>query len=285
MSAAEESSLNIKTLGVIAGGGDIPARLLKACDKKGIEPFVVAFDGQTDPAVYNGRAYLLTRPGAAGHIIKTLKAHEIKDLVLIGSMRRPTLAELKPDLKAAAFFARVGFKALGDDGLLKALRKTLENEGFTIHGVQAFTDDLLSRPGLLSRKKTDKHSLADIRHGARILRATAPLDIGQSVVVQEGIVLGIEAAEGTDELIKRCSAYVRKGRGPVLVKMCKPQQDRKIDLPTIGPETVERCAEYGFSGIAIEAGHSLVLDADLVRTYADKHRMFVLAFDPEKDLG
>src|SRR5688500_17769126 len=128
MPAIAQSS--IEKLGVIAGGGSMPERLLHACDKNGIEPFIVAFDGQTNPSLLQGRRYMLTRLGAAGLVINTLKAHEIRDLVFIGSIRRPSLKELRPELRTLKFFARLSTRALGDDGLLKAMKKELEREGF-----------------------------------------------------------------------------------------------------------------------------------------------------------
>lgn len=288
MSATPQSRIDqgaskppVKKLGIIAGGGAIPALLLSACDEQGIETFVVGFEKQTDPAVMEGRNYMLTRIGAAGQILQTLQSHEIKDLVLIGSIRRPSLAELRPDMRTAQFFARVGLKALGDDSLLKALRDELERDGFIIHGVHKFMDDLLAKPGEIGKHKPKKQDWNDIDRGIEVSQQLGHLDVGQSVIVQEDLVLGVEAVEGTDELIRRCIQYKRKGRGGVLVKTCKPQQDQDFDLPTIGPETVRLCAAAGLDGIVIQAGKSLVIDSEDVAALADKHRMFVLAVNLE----
>lgn len=275
MPAAEESRV-IEKLGVIAGGGSIPARLLEACDRAGIETFVVGFEGQTDPEVFTGRSHMVTRIGAAGRIIDTLKSHDIADLVLIGSVRRPTLAELRPDVRTAAFFARIGLRALGDDGLLKAMRQELEGEGFHLHGVHRFARELLAAEGPMGRARPSAAHLADIRRGVEILEGMGRLDIGQGVIVQQGVVLGVEAAEGTDELIRRCAAYKRKGQGAVLVKLCKPGQETDLDLPAIGPRTVELCAQAGMAGIAVHAGRSLILDAKAVREIANGEGLFVV---------
>lgn len=283
MSAAPEGSVElpaIKKLGVIAGAGGLPARLLHACDRMGIEVFVVGFEGQTSQDLFKGRNFMCTRLGAAGEIIDTLKAHQVRDLVLIGSIRRPSLAEMKPDMRTAKFFARIGLRALGDDGLLKALRQELEGEGFRLHGIQAFASNLVAEEGSIGRGRPQKEDWRDIERGLQVSQELGRLDIGQSVIVQEGIVLGVEGAEGTDELIRRCSAYRRKNARGVLVKTCKPGQDEAIDLPTIGPETVQLCAEAGFSGIVIHAGCSLVLDPDKVAEVADKNGIFVVGLDP-----
>lgn len=279
MSAKEKEKLNtpkIKKLGIIAGGGRLPEKMLNACDSKGIEPFIIAFKGHTNITLLEDRAYLLTRLGAAGQIIKTLKTHEIRDLVLVGSIRRPSITELVPDLRAAAFFAKLGFQALGDDGLLGALRKELEGEGFKIHGAHKFAEDLLMPQGVLGKYHPDKQNMLDIKRGMHIAQELGALDIGQGVIVQEGIVLGVEAIEGTDSLIKRCAEYKRKGKGGVLVKRCKPQQDRDLDLPTIGPETVLNAFKTGLSGIAIEAGASILLDSEEVIELANQNKIFVI---------
>lgn len=265
----------IQKLGIIAGRGELPARLLAVCDQKKIEVFIVAFAGQTDPSILEGRAHVISRIGAAGQIIKTLQNHNIKDIVMIGGLRRPSLSELRPDSKTAGFFARVGLKALGDDGLLRAVRAELEKDGFTLHAIQEFAEELLTRPGILGKRKPSKDDKADIPRGIEILRQTAPLDIGQSIIIQQGIVLGLEAAEGTDDLIKRCYAYQRKGKGGVLVKLCKEGQDTSLDLPTIGPETVTLAAQNGLQGIVIEAGRSLMLDAEETIQRADKEGLFL----------
>lgn len=282
MPATEESGMSALTgrkVGVIAGGGALPRIVVQACVEAGIGVFIVGFEGQTDPEIFEGRDYVLTRLGAAGQIIDVLRAHEVRDLVLIGAIRRPSFAELRPDMRTAQFFARVGLKAIGDDGLLRALRAELETEGFAVHGAQQFVSGLLASAGPVGKTRADKAEKADIRRGMAVAKALGAMDVGQAVVVQEGIVLGVEGAEGTDELIRRCAAYRRAGRGGVLVKACKPQQDRDLDLPSIGPETVVLCAETGLAGIAVEAGKSLLIGRDEVAGLANRYKIFVEAFD------
>ncbi len=284
MPAAEKSSLkkpHIESLGIVAGGGVLPARLALSCRAAGIDLFIVGFEGQTDPAIMQGGRHMMTRVGAVGQIISTLKSHNIRDLVFIGSIRRPTLADLRPDMRTAAFFARIGLRALGDNGLLTALRSELERDGFRIHGAHEFIDDLLAPEGIIGRIKPDKRNLADVMHGFKIAGEIGRLDIGQAVIVQNGIVLGVEAAEGTDELIKRCGPLRRKGAGGVLVKMCKPGQDMDFDLPTCGPQTVRLCAQAGLSGVAVHAGHSLMIDPQEMADIANTAKMFIGGFNPD----
>ena len=280
MPAAEEITPPIKELGIIAGGGNLPEKLVAACARQGIKPFIVAFEGQADETLVQGHNHMWARLGGAGKVLKTLAAHGIKDIVLIGSIRRPTLAELRPDLKTAEFFARVGLKALGDSDLLSLLRNFLEEEGLRVHGAHKFAAELLAAEGTLGKIAPSKGDWVDIQRGLEVSQNLGALDVGQSVVVQEGLVLGVEAIEGTDELIRRCKALKRQGRKGVLVKTCKPQQDRDLDLPTIGPQTVLRAKESGLAGIAVHAGNSLILDLEDMIKLADQHKIFVVGVTP-----
>lgn len=269
----------ITKLGIIAGAGQLPYRLLSSCLQKGIEPFIIAFDGETDPLLVKGHNHFWGRLGAAGQILKTLKAHDIHDLVLIGSIRRPSIFELKPDLKTASFFTRIGMRAMGDNDLLVCVRKELEDEGFRVHAIQDFVEDLLAPAGQLGRCKPNKKNQVDIERGIEVCAQLGALDIGQSAVVQDGVVLGVEGAEGTDQLIRRCKPLKRKGSGGVLVKLCKPGQDKSLDLPTVGMDTVRVCAECGLDGIVIHAGESLLVDAQEVIDLADAHKMFIVGYE------
>lgn len=284
MPATQKSSVEsgIKILGVIAGGGALPGYLLYACERKNINSFVVGFEGQTDPGLVQGRNHMWARLGAIGQIINTLKAHHVQDIVLIGSIQKPSLFELKPDLWTAKFLARTGMRSLGDNDVLSSLRKALEKEGFAVHGAHEFAQDLIAEEGVVGMVKPSKADWADIRYGFKMARAVGALDIGQAVIVQQGMVLAVEAIEGTDALIRRSKYLLRQGRGAILVKSSKPQQDTDIDLPTIGPDTAREAAEAGLAGIAIEAGNSLLVDPQRVAEIADQHRMFVVGVDPAK---
>ena len=197
------------------------------------------------------------------------------DLVLAGGVRRPSLAMLRPDWRAAKLFARIGYKALGDDGLLSAIVAEFEREGFRVIGADQLLASGLAPEGPLGSLRPDSQALADIEHGQRIARALGILDIGQAVVVQQGLVLGVEANEGTDALQRRCAELRREGPGGVLVKIEKPGQERRTDRPTIGPQTVTFAAEAGLRGIAVEAGATIIVDRDEVVDRADRAGLFV----------
>ncbi|OIQ90912.1 hypothetical protein GALL_271860 [mine drainage metagenome] len=267
-------------LGILAGGGDLPARLVAACRRQGREVFVLAFTGQADPAAVADVPHAWIRLGEAGRGFKILKEQNCAEVVMAGPVRRPSLGELRPDWRTLAFFSRIGVKALGDDGLLRAVISELEAEGLTVIGAHEVLADLLAEPGLWGRHSPDEQAKADMARGLAVGHGLGALDVGQSVVVQQGIVLGVEAVEGTDALIDRCAGLRREGPGGVLVKICKPGQERRADLPTIGPRTVEACAAAGLRGIAVEAGAALVLNRAEVVAAADRLGLFLYGLAP-----
>ena len=274
-------SNNKRKLGIIAGGGSIPKLLIDYIKSKQIPHFVLAVEGNADRAHFDETVnHKWIRIGQAGTGFKLLKDEEVQDVVMIGTIHRPTLQELVPDFRTTAFFAKLGLRALGDDGILRALVKEIESENIKVVGVHEIMPDLLTKEGLLTKIKPDKQALADIKRGIEVDLTLGKLDIGQSVIVQQGLVLGVEGIEGTDELIKRCKNYARKGAGGVLVKLRKPNQDMRIDLPTIGIDTVENAHKSGLRGIAVHAGNALIVDEEKVIKLANKYKMFVIGVNP-----
>lgn len=262
-------------LGIIAGGGELPQRLIAACRASGRDFFVLALEGHAEAARIGDVPQCWIRLGAGGTGLEILRRAGVGELVMAGPVRRPSLSELRPDWRTARFLAKIGLKALGDDGLLRAVIRELEEEGFRVVGVEAILGDLLAPAGPWGRVRPDAQARADIARGVAVLRGLGPLDIGQAVVVQQGIVLGVEAAEGTDALIERCAALRRDGPGGVLVKTAKPGQERRADLPTIGPDTLRRARSAGLRGIAVEAGATLVVALDALVAEADTAGLFL----------
>jgi UDP-2,3-diacylglucosamine hydrolase len=263
-------------LGIVAGCGGLPRRLVESCSDAGRDVFVLALEGAAEPATVQGVPHAWCRIGAAATGLALLRENNVTDLVLAGGIRRPSLVALRPDWRAAKLFARIGYRALGDDGLLSAIVGELEEEGFRVIGADELLDGELAPAGPLGKIRPDPQSAADIERGLRIARALGGLDIGQAVIVQQGLVLGVEAIEGTDELLRRCGALRREGPGGVLVKVEKPGQERRADRPTIGLRTVMLAAETGLAGIAIEAHATILLDRDEAVRAADHAGLFVV---------
>lgn len=265
-------------LGIIAGGGGLPAKLIEACRRDSRPFFVLGLKGQTDQKILRDTSHAWSRVGATTESISILKSNGVDTLVMAGAIRRPTLSELRPDFRTIQVFARLGLRALGDDALLRTVAQELEKDGFRVVGAHEIEPGLIAPEGVLGKVSPTADHRADVDFGVKVARELGRLDVGQGCIVQQGIVLGLEAVEGTDALIDRCRGLRRKGRGGVLVKSCKPQQDRRMDLPSIGLRTVRKAFEAGLEGIAIEAGASLLLDREEVVMAADKLGLFILGF-------
>jgi UDP-2,3-diacylglucosamine hydrolase len=263
-------------LGIVAGDGGLPRRLIQSCRATGRDFFVLALKGAAEVETVRGVPHAWCRIGAAAEALALLRENDVTELVLAGGVRRPSLVSLRPDWRAAKLFARIGYRAIGDDALLSAIVDELEREGFRVLGVDQLLESEPVGEGPMGKISPDAQSEADISHGLDVARAIGALDVGQAVVVQQGLVLGVEAIEGTDELLRRCGPLRREGPGGVLVKVEKPGQERRADRPTIGPRTVILAAEAGLSGIAIETETTIVLDRDEVVRNADRAGLFVV---------
>lgn len=265
-------------LGLIAGGGTLPGLVIEACQAAHRPLHVIALKGHADPAVIGDFPADWIRLGEAGSGFAKLKKAGVTHVVMIGPVRRPTFSELAPDFKTAAFMARVGLKALGDDGLLRAVVGELESEGFHVIGIDQVLNDCLAPAGVLGRVQLDDLAWADLARGIDVALALGRVDVGQSVVVQQGIVLGVEAIEGTDQLLRRTAQLKRSGPGGLLIKVTKPGQDRRVDLPTIGLSTLREAAAVGLRGIAVQAQGTLLLGRDAVVAEADRLGLFLYGF-------
>lgn len=258
-------------LAVVAGGGVFPALIAKTMAARGTRIFVVHLEGASEN--FSGFDSITARPEQLGRIFGALKARDIKDLVLIGRMTRPRIRSLRPDLATLKLIPRILWKLAfgGDDALLRAVREMLEGQGFTLHAANSFVEGLTAPAGVFSQCQPSQAQLEDIRIGLAAARAHGARDAGQAVVVRQGQVAGYEDARGTDILIRN-----HAGLEGILVKTAKPQQDRALDLPSIGPETVRACAASGFAGIAVEAGATLIAEREKTIQLADQHALFLI---------
>jgi DUF1009 family protein len=272
------------TLGIIAGGGPFPARVAAAARASGRPVFVIALRGFADLAALVDFPHVEIRLGAAGEILAALRGAQCGDLVLIGPVRRPSLVSIRPDGEGARIMARIGRAAFtGDDGLLAAVVRVLGEEGFRVIGAHEVLTEAVGTAGVLGQHAPDAAAQADIARGRLVVRALGRVDVGQSCIVQQGIVLAVEAIEGTDAMLSRAATLARPGPGGVLVKLVKPGQDRRADLPTIGPNTITTAAAAGLRGIAFEAGGTLLIDRDGCIAEADTAGLFLLGLDPNTD--
>ncbi len=269
-------------LGILAGGGPFPGRVAEAATRAGRRVFIIGFEGFAEPAVIGPYPHCIVRLGAAGEMLRRLRANGCRDLVLVGPVRRPSLLNLRPDAEGMRIVGRIGRAAFaGDDGLLAALVRVLGEEGFSVVGAHEVLSEALGPAGLLGRVAPDAQAEHDIARGVAVARALGSADVGQACVVQLGCVLAVEAIEGTDSMLQRASGLARPGPGGVLVKLVKPGQDRRADLPTIGPLTISGAAAAGLRGVAFEAGGTLLTDRAACVAEADRLGVFLLGLDAD----
>ena len=263
-----------RKLAILAGRGPLPAQVAAAAHAQGAQVFVLAFEGETDPDLIRELPHRWVPLGAVGRTIDALRAARVEEVVLIGAVRRPSLASL--DRRGMQLLARLGLRRHGDDQLLRLIVAELEGEGFRVVGADTLIGGVLAPEGPMTVLAPDAEAMRDIALGVEVAERLGDLDIGQAAIVQHGLVLGVEAVEGTDALIARCAGLKRAGRGGILVKVKKPGQERRADLPTIGPHTVRLAAETGIAGIAVQAGHCLIIERAEVIAAADRAGLFVI---------
>ena len=278
----QEQAEKPRTLGILAGGGRLPAQVAAAAQAAGRAVFIVGLEGFAEKRAIEAWPHEMIRMGAAGRILAALRAHGCHDLVMIGPVRRPSIFDFRPDVEGARLLARAGRAAFaGDDGVLAAVIKILGEEGFRVLGAHEILQAALGPKGVLSRAEPDAQAMADIDRGVAVARALGVADVGQGCVVQLGLVLAVEAVEGTDAMLARCAPLARAGPGGVLVKVLKPGQDRRVDLPTIGPDTIRNAAAAGLRGVAFEAGATILVERETTIAAADAAGLFLLGLDPE----
>lgn len=264
-------------LGIIAGAGALPGRIISACRDTGRDFCVLAFEGSADPADYCDVPVQWIRMSRISGALDAARAEGVDELVMVGKIPRPSIFDLMRDARSAKFLAKVGTRMLGDNNILSAVVKELEEtEGFRVIAPEALLDDILAPEGALGAVSPGEADLEDIRRGIGVAREIGRLDIGQAAIVQNGTVLGVEGVEGTDRLIERCAEFVDPALpGGMLVKVAKPGQERRADLPAIGANTVANVSRAGLRGIAVEAGGALIVDREETVRAADAAGIYV----------
>jgi DUF1009 family protein len=266
-----------RNIGIIAGSGVYPETFIFAArrNSSGVKLAVAAFHGETKPELADlVDAIEWFRVAQLGKMIKFFKREGVTEAVMMGQISPKILFDMRPDLRVLMILARV--KERNAETLFGAIADELAKEGITVLDATTFLEDHLPGPGHVCGPAFKKRQLADAGFGFRIAKQTSALDIGQSVVVRHGTVLAVEAFEGTNTCIRR-GGELGHGKDVMLVKVSKPNQDMRFDVPVIGPQTIENCAAAGVSGIAIEAGKTLLLEKEKIAELCEKHRIGIHA--------
>lgn len=270
-------------LGLLAGGGGLPLQVARA--EQPHNPFVVALSGFADQD-YSDFSSTEIAVGQFGKIIKALKAENCDAVCFCGYVQRPDFKTLKMDTKALSLLPKIISEARkGDDALLRVVVSVFEEAGFSIVGADAIIAAGGGQAEISTKAVAGNHQ-GDALKAVEVARAIGGLDIGQGAVVARGLVLAVEAQEGTSRMLQRVGGLEPALRGEpgdvcgVLAKLPKPIQERRVDLPTVGVETVRLCAEAGLAGIALERGGCLIVEPEAVREALDAAGMFLLYVDP-----
>ncbi len=262
-------------IAIIAGNGSIPFYLIKECIKQKREYCLIIIDGHGKKLSEKFKPDFIVSLAKMGKAINFVNDLKVKDIVMVGSVTRPSLNKLLPDLWTAKLIAKISTKIGGDDTILSSLTKALEYEGFNIIAPEDILPSLLCPEGTLGVYKPNENNMNDIIKGCKIAKIIGLNDIGQSIVIENGHVLAVEAAEGTDNMIKRSKVLKKEEKGGVLVKVIKPQQDRRIDRPVIGIDTIKTAWEAGLDGLALENNEILILNINEVIKYANEKGLFI----------
>jgi UDP-2,3-diacylglucosamine hydrolase len=256
-------------IGLVAGSGRFPLLFAEAASRAGREVVAVAHEGETDAELARiAPRCTWVRLGQLGRIVEILREGGCAEAVFCGGIRKPSLFDVRPDWLGLKVLA--GLRSFGDDAALRAIASALEAEGVRIISPVPLMPGLLAPRGPLGKRALSVEQRADVEVGLRAARLLGELDLGQTVVVKRGVVLAVEAIEGTDACIDRGGRLAKGGgHGAVVVKVQKPAQDERFDLPAIGPKTVAALQAAGCSALAVEAGRAVVLDRAALALAAD----------------
>jgi DUF1009 family protein len=260
-----------RTIGIIAGNGVYPETFVRAARAKspGVVLVAAAFEGETKPE-FAGMVDAMDwfRVGQLGKLIKFFKSKKATEAIMVGQIAPKNLFDLRPDLRTLMLLARL--KERNAESLFGGIGDELAKDGITLLPATTFLEDLLPGTGHVCGPVFKKRQLEDAAFGFRIAKESSRLDIGQTVVVRHGTVLAVEAFEGTNACIKR-GGELGRGKDTMLVKVSKPRQDFRFDVPVVGPQTIETCIAAGVKSIAVEARSTLLLERDTIFQLCNEH--------------
>jgi DUF1009 family protein len=272
-------------IALVCGAGSLPLAVADLLERRGRKVLLFPLQGVVRTEDYSSRPHKFMRMAQLGTFLRAMRAAECRELVMIGAVTRPALWQLRFDWESFKLLRRfIAAYRGGDDHLLRSAAKTLEEYGIVLRGAHEVAPEILVPAGALGRLQPSKSNREDIVLGLDYLATAGRFDIGQAIVVANRHVLAVEAAEGTDGMLARVAELRANGRirsrGGVLVKAPKPQQDRRFDLPSIGPKTVEGATRAGLSGIAVTANETVMAEPATLAADADRAGLFVFGVAP-----
>ena len=262
-------------IGIICGDGNLPIYIGKALANKNFDITYLILKSTKNKYKYKKQKFINIDILSVKKIIDILNKNKINKIIFAGSLRRPSIKDLGFDLETIRVAKKLLLEKKGDNNLLISIKNYLEKRGFYFFNWTKYCPELFSIESNLTLLKPSKYANKNLLKAKSIYQQYKKLDIGQSIIIQNQLVLGLEAIEGTDNLIKRCFNYKRKGDGGILLKFTKKNQSELIDIPLIGLETVKRIKKYNFEGIFLEKNKCLIIDKNKVIDYANENNIFI----------
>lgn len=266
-------------LGIIAGKGQFPVLVARGAKAMGRPVVMVGFSGHTDPAIETETdAFTMLHLGQVNKLIDFMHAHKVSELCFAGAISKPKALDIRPDMRAVKLI--FSLRGKGDDALLRTVADELAKEGLRVVSPVAFAPSLRAPEGVQTRRHPSPEEWGDIRFAWPIARTMGRLDIGQCLVVKNGVIAAVEAIEGTDAALER--GGVLGGEGCIALKIFKPGQDDRMDQPAIGPQTIRVMAKHRYACLAYQAKDALFFDLEEAMRIADAAGMAVIGLTPEE---
>ena len=266
-------------IGLICGDGKLPLYIGKTLSKKKFDVTFLIIDSVKNKKIYKKEKHLIINILSIKKIINTLKKNKIQKIIFAGSIKRPSIKDLSFDIETIKLAKKLLLEKKGDNSLLVTIEKFFISKGFSFLNWTRFCPELFSIEQNINNIKPSNQAKNNLIKAKSVYQHFRKLDIGQSIIIQNQIVLGLEAIEGTDNLMKRCSNYKRKGDQGILFKFSKKNQSNLIDIPLIGLETLKKIKQFNYEGIYLEKNKCLIIEKDKIIKYANKNNIFISSVD------
>ena len=262
-------------IAILSGDGNLPYYIGKALTNKNFNVIFLVLNSVIDKKKYKSLNHYIIDILSIKKIIKILQQENINNIIFAGSLKRPSIKDLGFDLDTIKIAKNLLLEKKGDNDLLVSIKKYFESKGFSFFNWRKYCPELFSVENNLSKIKPSKKAILNINKAKTIYKYFKNADVGQSIIVQNQLILGIEAIEGTDKLIERCFNYKRKGDMGILVKFSKKNQSNLIDIPLIGLETIKNIKKFNYEGLVLEKNKCLIVDKENIIDYANKNNIFI----------
>tara|TARA_Y100000741_G_C18183109_1_gene530188 strand:- start:17 stop:838 length:822 start_codon:yes stop_codon:yes gene_type:complete len=269
----------MNNIGIITGGGQLPLVIGRSLIKNNFNVKFFCIKKFANINLYKKYDYSIIELNSLSEIIKILKKNNINKIIMVGYVKRPSIKDIKFDLSTLKIIKDFALQSSGDDKLLSIISKFFKKNNFDFLNWKKICTDIFINEDYLTRKKPNKISIHNKNKGLEFFKVIGKADISQSLIIQNQIILGIEAAEGTDQLIIRCNKYKKKGDNGILLKLSKYRQSENMDVPVIGLQTVRNLKKYHYEGVYLEKNKCIIIEKEKVIEFCNLNNLFIAGID------